>query len=385
MSGGHPSQEAGAERYALARHGLPLPVSSASVPRAPWLPAAIRGRALAVPARAFSSPPEAPTQGEDEAMDTTNGFAPSPDLGSEREPGLDTDAGLATGPDQDTPSPSRAEHGEDDRADKSFVEATTLQTPTAPARPSAANVQAGQLDPPERSVASSSGRIVAEPSGLATSPSPGRSPVYDAGPRPAPPDANTRHVDPFARPPISPASPADAAPAAVERPVMMRASGTLRSELPGSANTDQPGLVGVRTSDADPRTEDAASFHIAALSLPTAADAPPTPAAPAAMRTLDMGQPPVREDVPRPSAPMQSAARPGTVLSVDAAALAALQQPAARAPRSVRIDRVQLTVQAPASAAPRASSPVGTPVSAPPRSPAQRVRSPWSSYFTRRD
>jgi hypothetical protein len=106
-------------------------------------------------------------------------------------------------------------------------------------------------------------------------------------------------------------------------------------------------------------------------------------------RSIEMGMPTV--SLPRPTGDAPSLNRIASPPGIDAAQIASLLAPAASTGPRVNIDRVQVTVQTPSSLRP-ASHPAQAPMPSPQSSAISRghsnassYRSPWASYFTRRD
>lgn len=371
MSTERDGQPPTAERYVLARQGLPLPRTLASVPRAPWLPAAVRSRALPSQARVLPLPPLAEPKW-DEAFPPE---AAAPPL---------------------SPMPQAA------------------QSITPETSPHADAVPPGQA--PSAPVSIASGRGKAMPRDI---PTPDPRPAPEEAMAVAPPQRRMTQVVTSAVPaPCSPLDHRDQDRQAVVAVPEALVADPQRAPHPdqetGIAATVAPGLVAsglpsqrFSTADSDVR-HDRTSTPIGADRIapctvasasddnlpapPTGARPSPTPAPPitrspgadALVRT--MGAPFMAVEsamVPAPVAPgARSVASPKPL---GAAELAALHRPAPT-PRSVRIDRVQVVVQATAASAPR---PSGAPdaIPAPPSraSAPQGFRSPWSSYFTRRD
>ncbi len=136
------------------------------------------------------------------------------------------------------------------------------------------------------------------------------------------------------------------------------------------------------SSDSQPKRDNDVSAHRAHLTIASS----PSPYA----RTVEMGMPSASS--PRPDTHASSLNRLIAPPAIDAAQIASLLAPAAASagPR-ITIDRVQVTVQAPQSpkpAAHQAQSPMpSSQASAMSRgySGTPAYRSPWASYFTRRD
>ncbi|AKC86781.1 hypothetical protein [Pseudoxanthomonas suwonensis] len=364
--------QAPAERYALARHGMPLPRGPASVPRARWLPASLRGRAL--PER-MREAPQAPfvdaEAGEEDGFETGIGGILSPlpreSTGSASAPAAAADAPK---PHAEAAGPSPAVQG---RRGESWKEASTpdagpavhpdaapgspVRVATVPAEPAASPAT---IQPP-------AGRAMADripgPPRAPSAPEPERARAPAAGAQVAPPAAPHAH-------------PAGSRHTAMQAPALG----------PGDARHSGAEPVASRLPPGRPPTVEAtvAAMPVVEQRSP---EGPPFPVAIECVARVQAMGTLASSPVPAPAhAASGTGERPPPVRPVDATVLAALQRPMPPPSRTVRLDRVQVAVQAPASPIPRAAGAPAPPSAAPARPPARAAsRNPWSGYFARRD
>ena len=362
--------QAAPESFALARHGLPLSGALPSLPRAAWLPAAVRGSSFGLPAAV--------------------GVEPAADDTDEDEIDLDGDAMVSV-----TGRSERAAFDDPHLAKPSQGVGPASSSPgggRGPALPSAADLHS--LAGAGSSLATALTAAGATPlpavhrnshgtGGENTEPGgPGERPLADALQPPAPRPVQAaaglnpaqslarqqaglqRHDEPLQRAPSSRG--AEAASAAHGEPA-----------LPMQAAVQQHPLA------PPPTVTPSASATAAAPSALPMADARAVRAVPESRRaaeprtTIVMGLPDA------PATAMRGPAAPASPAMPD---LAGLLAPPAAATRTVRIDRVQVSLQtapqpptgASVAAAPpllRGAAPTG----------ARAYRSPWVSNHARRD
>ncbi len=155
-----------------------------------------------------------------------------------------------------------------------------------------------------------------------------------------------------------------------------------RSDRANDSDTAAVAKTSLGRIDSQPKRDNDVSAHTAHLTIASS----PSPYA----RTVEMGMPSASS--PRPDTHASSLNRLIAPPAIDAAQIASLLAPAAASagPR-ITIDRVQVTVQAPQSpkpAAHQAQSPMPSSQSSAMsrgNSGTPAYRSPWASYFTRRD
>lgn len=382
MSADRNEQTPATEGYALARRGLPLPQSAATVSRATWLPAAMRSRALPVQASvtSFSTAAEEETE---EWIDADSEIPQSLSPPRNEDTLAAVASADATLPQHPSLAPElRAEQArtpDDARASNAMVAPVQnpgLDAPTTPASVSRSSIDAELPNAPVTPQhAARSGEIIADSMVLGsmgqgnafvlredgalqvdTSPT-----VFDAMLEP----------DHFNTPsPVETVRPHES---------KSRVSNEIRPELVGP----EPTKANAQSDQSLASTTRAAATSISAPQLPA-------PASMAFANKQDdvhvqmMGLAAASLDSAQPRAPANE--RPAPASHIGDGELAALLAPTPAAARTVRIDRVQVAVQAPAPAAlPPPSTPART--SEPPlrTPPAPSFRNPWSSYFTRRD
>ena len=396
MRDGRTSQDPAPERYALARHGLPLPGSARSAPRAPWLPAAVRGRAQAEPARF----PDLTATGEiEEALherEMDNGFVPSPDSDA-RAPGFDP---TAPAPDHDrareaptsgTTAGTGANvadrrEGTDPRTmaldglGDAFRDGQRGVSEAAP-DPSGSSPPATRADQQVFSGASAAGASAANArTGDASTPlSPTRQSRRDDAGRDLAADSYTGNGASFDSTRASTRN--GGPPAGVDASL----PGPQRTPRVQTAAADDEQGVSAPARRVDSLAADASREASAAAASSLSAKAESNAHPSASVATPRDFATELSADAGRAPAAMGLPGRPGATQAINAVELAALTKPAAGVARSVQIERVQVTVQAPAkpiAPAPAAPAAVSRAVA---RSPGPRVRSAWSSYFNRRD
>ncbi|HEY0502496.1 MAG TPA: hypothetical protein VGD42_03285 [Lysobacter sp.] len=365
MSADRDPQGPVAERYALARHGLPLPRSASSVPRAPWLPAAVRGRALPSSPRALPIPLLVQADTE-EAFDPGTAIVRPPSFAHASDAGAVTTAAStdATLPQRDSASPRMPVHQD---------EATPAHMPIVQAMPA-------QPDAPVRST-----QALRAPGDLATPP-PATAVRQDAHRDDAIGDPTRMRDRPLGHESRAPDGEASNASHTTEH----RSAGPSfpTAEISVVASDPRPADRIEWTATATPGDRVPAPVEAIAATPAVASqarDAPQIPVVQGGTQVHVMGLAAAPLDPAQTRANPAAGERPERVRQIGAAELSALQAPSPAPARSVRIDRVQVTVQAPVASGPRPPAPAAMPVT-PPRAPAQPgFRNPWSSYFTRRD
>lgn len=379
MSADRPAQAA-PERYALARHGLPLPRSSASVPRAPWLPAAVRGRAVAasVPVpdprldEGFASFEDDPQTGNGfessargaDGQDARDVVARAPDDVRDAQSSRPATAGRVT---EDAPQPRQA-------------------APRIPSQPDSPETFPQMQQRMREESLAPVGSAHPVPNDSAE---PARTAALVPGAVPQPSPEGMPHSRDRAGVITTDASPANVSGADASAAVSTNRLPTAKPAASGTVDdpkVDAPSAIGTQASAPRPFAFDTARSFIAAMTMPSQGDATLTPAVPTKTRAHDMGPAFGHPDAPEGTTTADRGERFDAVRAIDAATLAALQAPAAPPARSVRIDRVQVTVQSPAPPAARAATPLPAAAAAPARAATpSRSRNPWSSYFIRRD
>ena len=372
------------EKFALARRGLPLATAAHATLRGTWLPAVSRNRAVAWAAPSPAAAPPAPIEPEDsddwraEAMewvpkDEAQGQPPASASEQAATPATPT---LPT-----TPTPRRID-GRSPSAAPAFAPSQPQAKVRGPAEPEAPNAPpaATRSDAPAR---------------------PPRPALFtESMARPSAPAAATRitpsaaaqaqQADAAQRPPDQPPEAPDRGPATAATPMHSGAP----APLPSLAATPRPPATALLH-------EHPLRQHTEPLQQPSAAraTAPSKPVAPASRAA------PVELTTPLPA--MATAAEPAstsppllaqaqamgvptdTVPERRAAAsvdMATLLAPPASHRAELRIDRVSVTVQSPASAAAPAMPSPAAAAAARTAAPAPRVfRNPWAGYHARRD
>lgn len=387
-----------AEAYALARRGLPLPRATTSVLRAPWLPAPLRRRAVPVGARIVPLPALVEMPGLDEhqalaepatsAMDaeTMDAELPQP-RDALASPG---DTHLRDAASEFLPLPSDARAAQPVPVQHATAAETAIAgSDASPPSMSPARTATGEVGPPTTAPARVT--VLALPAD-----------VRDREPTPS---SATLSADATAAATVSrDALRADAtvtiaaSPQAAREPEDVRgvrgdvARGAAPSRMQAPAPIVDTQVMG---SSSSPRTVAARPPSTSASSsapLPAPASAS-APAAWSSVSAMSLVTAPTAATMGLPSPPHLAAASPRAdepVLRAPraplaATELAALQAPLPPAPRQLRIDRVQVTVQAPATATSRSQPTTAMPAPTPRSAAPAAFRNPWSSYFSRRD
>jgi hypothetical protein len=362
------------EGFVLARRGLPLAGNVPSQPRAAWLPAPARSPVVPVPPRRQVVPAAA---GEDDAAQEEG--ADAWDLSPPSAPATAA---------RDTSTPAAGPASAGPAGQGTAAAATPARAATASAGVDAAASRAGAAGPahlpmqalPHRHPGEDSpagvpaeSRPLAMPVPLASQPDAIATPT--PFPRSFDAPAARPHPDPALAgtdPPPSGAAPAQAA-SGQGRATDTRGDPGLRrlasvTVIPAQQHREpvslRPANVGVP----------AGSLAIFALSE-TRVAADPAGNLPAEPSRLLMGLP-----VAQPIAAAHSLNAPTARPEIDV-----LLAPAPAPQRSVFIDRVSVTVQAPALPAPPAPQPAPAATRNAPAAAPGTFRNPWASYHARRD
>lgn len=391
-----------AEAYALARRGLPLPRATTSVLRAPWLPAPLRRRAVPVGARIVPLPALVEMPGLDErqalaeratsAMDaeTMDAELPQPrdalaspgdmhlrDAAPEFSPLLHDAHAAQAVPVQHATAAETAIAGSD-ASPPSMSPARTATGEVGPPTTAPARVTASA--PPARARdrgPTSPGAILSTDATAAATASRDAlradATATPAAPPAASPQAEREHEEVRdVRGDVA----GGAAPSRVQAPAPI-----VDTQVMGSSSS--PRTVAARppstsASSSVPLPAPASASASAAWSSVSAKSLVTAPAA----ATMGLPSPPhLAAASPRADEPVLRAPR----APLAATELAALQAPLPPAPRQLRIDRVQVTVQAPATATSRSQPTTAMPAPTPRSAAPAAFRNPWSSYFSRRD
>lgn len=387
-----------AEAYALARRGLPLPRATTSVLRAPWLPAPLRRRAVPVGARIVPLPALVEMPGLDEhqalaepatsAMDaeTMDAELPQPrdalaspgdthlrDAASEFLP-LPSDARAAQPvPVQHATAAETAIAGSDaSPPSMSPVRTAAGEVAASATAPARVTVPALPADVRDREPTPSSAILSTDATAAATASRDtlraDATVTIAASPQAAREPEDVRHV----RGDVA----GGAAPSRVQAPAPI-----VDTQVMGSSSS--PRTVAARppstsASSSVPLPAPASASASAAWSSVSAKSLVTAPAA----ATMGLPSPPLLAAAsPRADEPVLRAPR----APLAATELAALQAPLPPAPRQLRIDRVQVTVQVPATATSRSQPTTAMPAPTPRSAAPAAFRNPWSSYFSRRD
>lgn len=401
------------EPYALARRGLPLRGLAPSVPRAHWLPPLARTQPLPVaphapePVRADASLPE------DDVFDP---FA------------IDAPVSMPTPQAAASPLIRDAGTALSIIADEGFERAAPPSTPSlAPsssveiASPPSANPQATDASETERArsaqnvanspsirhpireavaradreISATTTRSMAKPAAIdafdASVSEPRNVVVSEPIAIPAARGAiASRERDAASSAPTTPSS-----RAATPSPQVAVSDPRSTDDAPAGAIASVSASASMSSFKAMPRTRDVEPVAAASMPLPRETtevrDAAERPTA-ATLRheTIEMGAPAEVPPISRETSDAQTRAL-ATPRPLDAAQIASLLAPPpasnANAGPSVTIDRVQVTVQSPATVRPAApAAAAAQPAAASSRAAASPTyRNPWASYFARRD
>lgn len=403
------------EPYALARRGLPLRGLAPSAPRAHWLPPLARTQPLPVaphapePVRADASLPE------DDVFDPfaidapvsmpTPQVAASPlirdagtalsiiaDEGFERAAPPSTPTQSLTpsssveiaSPPSANPQATDASETEGSRSAKNVANAPSIRHPIREAVARA-----------DREISATTTRSMAKPAAIdafdASVSEPRSVVVSEPIAIPAARGAiASRERDAASNAPATPSS-----RAATPSPQVDVSDPRSTDDAPAGAIASVSASASMSSSKAMPRTRDVEPVAAAPMPLPRETievrDAAERPTA-ATLRheTIEMGAPAAAPPLSRETSDAQTRAL-ATPRPLDAAQIASLLAPApasnANAGPSVTIDRVQVTVQSPATVRPAApAAAAAQPAVASSRAAASPTyRNPWASYFARRD
>ncbi|MDX2298426.1 MAG: hypothetical protein NW204_01750 [Xanthomonadaceae bacterium] len=387
-----------AEAYALARRGLPLPSATTSVLRAPWLPAPLRRRAVPVGARIVPLPALVEMPGLDEhqalaepATSATDAETMDAELPQPRDalasPG---DMHLRDAASEFLPLPSDARAAQPVPVQHATAAETAIAGSDAsppsmsPARTAAGEVAASVTAPARVTVPAlpahvrnreptSPGAILSTDATAAATVSRGTlradaTVTIAASPQAAREPEDVRHV----RGDVA----GGAAPSRVQAPAPI-----VDTQVMGSSSSPRTAAArppSTSASSSVPLPAPASASASAAWSSVSAKSLVTAPAA----ATMGLPSPPhLAAASPRADEPVLRAPR----APLAATELAALQAPLPPAPRQLRIDRVQVTVQAPATATSRSQPTTAMPAPTPRSAAPAAFRNPWSSYFSRRD
>lgn len=367
------------EKFALARRGLPLATAAHATLRGAWLPAVSRNRAVAFQPPSPATTLPAPIEPEDsddwraEAME----WVPSEDAQSQPP--------AATGPvdaSTATPTPRRVDESAPGVA-PAFVPPQPQARAQGPAEPAAPSSKPA-AEKAEAPATSTKPTLLIEPMASPAAPAAIAPPATavehqaDASLHPQdqapqahgqlPATATQKHTPAPAPLPsvVAPLSPTPRLLIPVpqhEHALQQRTEPMQQPSATRATAAPQPVAPAIKT----------APIELTALLPPTATPAEPAPAGPA---LLAQAQP---MGVPTETAPDH---RPAPAVDI-----ATLLAPPASHRAELRIDRVSVTVQSPATAAATtAPSPAAAAAAARASAPPARVfRNPWAGYHARRD
>ncbi len=384
-------QAPAAEGYALARRGLPLPHSAASVSRAPWLPAVMRSRALPVHT-SVSMLATAAQEETDDWIDADNeipqslsqphnerraAVVASADVTLLQRPSFAPELGVEQAR---TPDDVRASH-----AVAAPVQNSKPDAPTTPASISRSSIDAALPNAPATQWhPAHSGEVVTDSvehgsieHGSMRHASMGQG------------NAFTLHGDGALQ-----VQPPSTGSGARLDPDHFNAPSPVRRYESESRVSNEIRLEKIRPerTQANAQPDQSLAPSRLAAATPSTAQQSLAPTSMALTGRQHDGQVQMQA-MGLATASHDSAQRapererPAPAPQIGASELAALLAPAPTAPRTVRIDRLQVAVQVSTPAGPGSAS------SAPAQAPEQQMRtpaapsfrSPWSSYFTRRD
>lgn len=398
MSGNAQAASGGGETFALARRGLPLAQANAALPRAPWLPAALRSRAQALRAGTpLAMPPEPTDVAADAELDAVTAGA---DMAADaaREPALDA---IPAG----SPGSAASTVNQVAQASSSIPpRGASAARATMPEAPPTATPRAA----PDRQAAAPAPRAAAEPDAMPTGRPPARTAApagIDAAPAAtAMPAASPAVAGGAAAPGVDP----QALPARVQTSAGRAAQGATRTQtVPATAHThdeaqrgetprnetqgDNPWRGDTRPGPARRPDETDARAEIRAPAAPqpdkprsTGGGDVPRAAQDAVPSAAKAAEPHSEPELttPPPAVPMgwPASAQPARRES----SLERLLAPAEAAVPRLSIERIEVNVEAPRPAPASVSAPAA-PLPRPAPAPAPAYRNPWSSYFARRD